>query len=266
MTEQENTNENINNLKFLDDWERNNYCITLTHYNKIMNKEITSRFSKSTMDTISHIVKSINLSEQGISKISQDIIDFEGYTGTKTRHFYNNICDRPGTNYFEVGTFNGSSSIAAVYKNPGTYLFVDNWCQFGGDSNIFKNNIEKYLEQSSKYKFIENDCWKIDVNEIKSNYPNLFNVYLFDGDHAELDHFKALEYYLPILQDEFIFLVDDFNWSCVRDGTMRAIRELNLQIKFRHEIFMSPDDLKNMPNHVGKKTWWNGIAIFLLSK
>ena len=63
------TQENLNNLKFLDDWERNKYCITLTHYDKIMSKQITSRFSKSTMDTISHIVKSINLSDQGISKI-----------------------------------------------------------------------------------------------------------------------------------------------------------------------------------------------------
>ena len=135
---------------------------------------------------------------------------------------------------------------------------MDNWCQFGGNSDIFKNNIERYLEQSSKYKFIENDCWKIDINNIKQK----FNVYLFDGDHAELDHFKALEYYLPILEDEFIFLVDDYTWSAVRDGTMRAIRELNLRIKFRHEIFMSPDDLKNMPNHIGKKTYWNGIGIF----
>jgi len=254
--------ENINNLKFLDDWERNKYCITLTHYNKIMAKEITSRFSRSTMNTISHMVKSINLSEQGISKITQDIIDFEGYTGTKTRHFYNNICDRPGTNYFEIGTFNGSSSIAAVYKNSGTYLFVDNWCQFGGDSNTFKNNMDKYISSESTYSFIENDCWKIHVNDIKQK----FNVYLFDGDHAELDHFNALKHYLPILEDEFIFLVDDNNWPSVRDGTMRAIRELNLKIKFRHEIFVSPDDLKNMPNHVGKKTWWNGIAIFLLEK
>ena len=254
--------QNINDVKFLDDWENNKYCITMTHFDKIIGKEITSRFSKETMETISHIVKSINNADNGISKINKDIIEFEGYTGTKTRHFYNNICDRLDTRYFEVGTFNGSSSIAAVYKNPGTYLFVDNWCQFGGNSDIFKNNIERYLEQSSKYKFIENDCWKIDINNIKQK----FNVYLFDGDHAELDHFKALEYYLPILEDEFIFLVDDYTWSAVRDGTMRAIRELNLRIKFRHEIFMSPDDLKNMPNHIGKKTYWNGIGIFLLSK
>ena len=93
-----------------------------------------------------------------------------------------------------------------------------------------------------------------------------FNVYLFDGDHSELDHFKALEYYLPVLNDEFIFMVDDWNWPNVRDGTMRAIRELDLIVEFRHEIFVSGDDLQNMPNHKGKQTWWNGIGIFLLKK
>jgi hypothetical protein len=93
-----------------------------------------------------------------------------------------------------------------------------------------------------------------------------FNVYLYDGDHSELDHFKALEYYIDNLDDEFIFIVDDLNWENVRDGTMRAIRELNLTVKFRHEIFMSPDDLKGMPRHNGKDTFWNGCGIFLLEK
>jgi hypothetical protein len=249
--------------KFMDDWERNKYCITMTHYEKIIKGELKNPFSDNTFKSIIHIVNSIQNAENNYSDINESIINFEGYTGTKTRHFYNNLCKTNNVKYLEIGTWNGSSSISAVYKNKiKSALFIDNWCQFGGDSNIFKNNIEKYLEKETKFNFIENDCWDIDLSTIKDK----FNIYLFDGDHAELDHFKALEYYLPVLEDEFIFIVDDLNFPNVLDGTMRAIRELNLNIHFRHQIYMSPDDLKGMPNHTGKKTWWNGCGIFLLSK
>jgi hypothetical protein len=93
-----------------------------------------------------------------------------------------------------------------------------------------------------------------------------FNVYLYDGEHYEQDHFQALTYYYEVLEDEFIFIVDDFNWPEVRDGTFKSIEHLKLDVVFRHEIFMSPEDLEGMPNHKGKTSWWNGIGIFLLRK
>lgn len=256
--------------ELLKDWELTNYTITMTHYNMIINGELPlpESINKSTMNRITHIVHSILNSENNLSNIDEstekgrDIMTFEGYTGKKTRHFYNNICNTNNVVYLEIGTYYGSSSISAVYKNNLTdSLFIDNWSQFGGNSDIFKDNIEKYIG-TSKYSFIEGDCWKVDLSEIKPR----FNIYLFDGAHTEMDHFNALDYYLPVLQNQFIFLVDDFNWANVRDGTMRAIRELNLKIIFRHEIFMSPDDVKGMPNHIGRLTWWNGIGCFLLQK
>lgn len=246
--------------------EPDSYLTIDRYVNMIQNKK-DAPFNEKTMKTIEHIVYSIANAENNISKIDdktvegQEILKYEGYTGTKTRHFYNNICERPGTKYIEIGTWNGSSSISTVYKNNiEEALFIDNWCQFGGTSDIFKSAINKF-GQGSKCYLLESDCWKVDLSTIGK-----FNVYLYDGDHAELDHFKALEYYLQVLDDEFIFIVDDFNFYNVRDGTMRAINKLNLNIKFRHEIFLSPDQLQGMPNHYGKKTWWNGIAIYLLEK
>ena len=224
-------------------------------------------FNKNTMAIIHHIVNCIAKAENDKSKIDnltdegKEILEYNGYTGTHTRHFYNNICNTSNVRYLEIGTWNGSSSISATYKNNIDALFIDNWSQFNGSSEIFEKAIKKY-GKTSRCSLLESDCWTVDLSTIE----NTFNVYLYDGAHAELDHFKALEYYLPVLDNEFIFLVDDFTWADVRDGTMRAIRELGLTIKFRHEIFMSPDDLKGMPNHKGKETWWNGIAVFLLEK
>lgn len=248
--------------------------LTLDKYTALYNskEKVNYPFPDDVMRIIHHISNSVINARNGKSKIDinttegKEILEYEGYTGTRTRHFYNNICNSNEVNnikYLEIGTWNGSSSMSAVYNNNITGLFIDNWCQFGGDPNIFRENMDKFGKEASVF-LLESDCWKVDLNELNEVGP--FNIYLFDGDHAELDHFKALDYYYPILEDMFIFMVDDWNWPNVRDGTMRAIDELNLHVLFRHEEFVSQDELKGMPNHHGKKTWWNGIGIFLLSK
>lgn len=230
-------------------------------------------FDDKTMKLVDHICKSIVNARNKISKIDQDteegkeILEYEGYTGINTRHFYNNICSNTSdqietqNHYLEIGTWYGSSSISAIYKNKIDALFIDNWCEFNGDANIFIENIEKF-EGDSNCSLIESDCWSVDLNSIE----NKFNIYLYDGAHTEEDHYKSLKYYIPVLEDQFIFMVDDWCWPDVRDGTMRAIRDLNLKIQFRHEEFLSSEELNGMPNHKGKETWWNGIGIFLLSK
>ena len=203
------------------------------------------------------------------TNLSEDLLKYPGMSGTKTRHLYNNICNlynkiNIDTNYFEIGTFYGSSSIAAMFNNHiNDSLFIDNWAQFGGYKSKFIEAIEKFKTKKSKYSFIENDCWQVDISQLPQNY---FNIYLFDGEHTELDHYQSLSYYIDILQETFIFLIDDWNFSHVRDGTMRAITELNLIVNFRHEIFISPHELKNMPSHEGKHTFWNGVGIFVLTK
>jgi hypothetical protein len=247
---------------------------TLGKYFLKVNNELKEEEPKSdekTMKLVDHICKSIVNARNKISKIDQDteegkeILQYTGYTGTNTRHLYNNICsnfeNETRNRYLEIGTWYGSSSISAIYKNNIDALFIDNWCQFNGDSNIFIENIKKFEGDSNCY-LIESDCWSVDLKSI----PDKFNIYLYDGAHTEEDHYKSLEYYLPVLEDQFIFMVDDWCWPDVRNGTMRAIRNLNLNIQFIHEEFLSSEDLKGMPNHTGRQTWWNGIAIFLLSK
>jgi hypothetical protein len=245
--------------------------LTLSKYLTLTQTETQAPFSDNIMRLIHHISTSVLNARKGESKIDinteegKEILEYDGYTGTRTRHFYNNICDSDklsGIKYLEIGTWNGSSSMSAAYKNKITGLFIDNWSQFGGDPNIFRSNMSKFGKDADVF-LLESDCWQVDLNDLDMG-P--FNVYLFDGDHAELDHFKALDYYIPVLEDVFIFMVDDWNWPNVRDGTMRAIDSLNLHVLFRHEEFVSGDDLENMPEHHGKKTWWNGIGIFLLSK
>lgn len=225
-------------------------------------------FTKPEQCIIQHVMASIMNAQGGYSKLILDdndttryILGYDGYTGTLTRHFYNNVCSKEGTRYLEIGPWSGSSSMSAMYGNNVDAVFIDNWSQFDGDASTLIDNLEKVKTTGANYKLIESDCWKVDDSSLGK-----FNVYLFDGDHSEQDHYQALNHYMKCLDDVFIFLVDDWMWPNVRDGTMRGISTLGLQILFRHEIFLSPEDLNNMPYHKGRSTWWNGIGIFVLKK
>jgi hypothetical protein len=192
-------------------------------------------FDDNIMDIIKHVYNSIINARKGLSKINRntekgkEILKYEGYSGTCTRHLYNNICSYSGfdkVRYLEIGCWYGSSSISAIYKNECDAMFIDNWSQFNGDSNIFKNAINKYT--SKPCYLIENDCWKVDLDNLRK-FINLFNIYLYDGGHDAKEHYNALKYYYDVLEDVFIFLVDDWNWYWVRDGTMMAINDLKLK-------------------------------------
>ena len=56
-----------------------------------------------------------DLIEKTDSKINEEIIKLEGMTGTKTRHFYNNLLSSiENPVYLEIGTWKGSSLCAAM--------------------------------------------------------------------------------------------------------------------------------------------------------
>ena len=93
-----------------------------------------------------------------------------------------------------------------------------------------------------------------------------FNIYLYDGDHTEESHYKALTYYYNCLDDIFIFIVDDWNWKSVRDGTMRAIKDLRLKELFYRQIRTT---LNNQHPEMGspeQKKWHNGLYVCVLQK
>ena len=108
---------------------------------------------------ISQIDLSFKNAEEGISKISEDIIKMEGMTGTKTRHFYNNLLNMEGVRYLEIGTWKGSSVCSGMYENKATIVCMDNWSDFWGPKEEFLANFNKYKGENNA-SFIEVDCFK----------------------------------------------------------------------------------------------------------
>lgn len=205
---------------------------------------------------LNHIITCLRNAECYKSNINEDILNYKGMSGHKTRHFYNNLLTLPNCNYLEIGTYHGSSSISAIYKNKINYaLFIDNWSLFHGDKNIFIDAIRKYNSENNSIRVIDNDCWKIDT----TTFDKKFNIYLYDGGHDYEDQYKAISHYIGVLDKNCIVLIDDWNWEAVRRGTFDVLRDLNIKIKFKYEIFTEEPHY-----YVGFDNWWNGIGIFII--
>jgi hypothetical protein len=67
------------------------------------------------------------------------------------------------------------------------------------------------------------------------------------------------------MEDLFIYIVDDWNDEPVRKGTFDAIRDLNLENVWNHEIRLTNNN-KHTPPDIAESTWWNGVYICILKK
>jgi len=197
--------------------------------------------------------------ENNISKITNDIINMEGMSGTKTRHFYNNLLNTKDARYLEIGTWKGSSVCSAMFGNKAKVICIDNWSEFGGPKSEFLVNFEK-CKGENEATFIENDCYKVDVSVLPK-----FNIYMYDGNHTIDSHYKALLHYYNCLDDIFIFIVDDWNCEKVRQGTINSIQNLNLKVLYEKELRLTWDN-SHTPQPEAANTWWNGIYVAILQK
>ena len=180
-------------------------------------------------------------------------------SGIKTRHFYNNLLNTEDARYLEIGTWKGSSVCSAMCNNKAKVVCIDNWSEFGGPKVEFLYNFQRFIGDNDA-RFIENNCFEIDVLTLPK-----FNIYLYDGNHTNESHYRALLHYYNCLDNIFIFVVDDWNWEDVRNGTRNSIQNLNLKILYEREIRLTFDN-SHTPQELGRNTWWNGIYVAILEK
>jgi hypothetical protein len=182
-------------------------------------------------------------------------------SGKKMRHFLNNLCSQmDDTRYLEIGVWKGSTVCSAMFNNNAFIYCIDNFSTFGGPKEEFLKNFN-YAIGKNNATFINNDCFSIDI----SLFPK-FNIYFFDGHHTYEDQFKAIEYFLPCLDDCFVLIIDDWNWSSVRSGTLDSINKANLTQIYTKEIRTTFDDTHVIGGTQEDKDWHNGICIFVLKK
>lgn len=193
------------------------------------------------------------------SKCSRALLQMEGMSGKKTRHFYNALCAFPETRYLEIGSWKGSTLCAALEGNQIQALAIDNWSYSPEDiRSAFLANLAQHRGENV-VRLLEQNCWDV------KDTGMMFNVYLYDGDHSTESQEKALTHFLSSLDDVFIYIVDDWNDPRVRQGTLSGIGAASLQVCYRREILTS-DDGVHPSIHSQQSDWHNGIAMFVLKK
>jgi hypothetical protein len=199
------------------------------------------------------------------SKLPNWILEMDGMSGVKYRHFINNLINSlKDPRYLEIGCWKGSTLCSAIFGNKVKSYCIDNWSQFDGPKDIFYKNIQKCTDECADIKIIfkEADFRKINYTEIEK-----YNVYFFDGPHEEQDQYDALMLVQPALDDEFIFICDDWNWEKVKNGILNAIKKLNLDVLFSIDI-KTTDDGSHPPENNARQNsnWHNGYYISVLRK
>jgi len=205
---------------------------------------------------IQHIEFSFEKADKYISNINQDIINIDGMTSTKSRHFYNNLLNLDDARYLEIGPWKGSSVCSAMFGNQASIICIDNWSEYGGPRNEFLINFEKFRGQNKNAVLIEKDCFSVKIERLPK-----FNIYMYDGNYSNENITKSLTYFYHSLDDIFIFIINNWNWENVRNNIKTAIDDLKLIILYDKDIRLTLDK-----QHLSSQTWGNGQYIVVLAK
>jgi len=195
------------------------------------------------------------------TRLSPALETMEGMSGRRYRRFANYLVAAvPQPAYLEVGSWTGSTLCAAIHGNRLRAFAIDNWSMFGGPVQAFLRNVADCDSSDVDFNMLTEDFRRVDFSRL-----GRFNVYLFDGPHSRDDQYDGLAMAQPALDDEFVLVVDDWNWSQVRQGSFDAVRDLGLQVLYGIEVRTTLDD--SQPECVRQHSdWHNGYWLAVIRK
>ena len=226
---------------------------------------------------VDHVNLSFERAEKNLSKITPEIIAVEGMSGTKTRHFYNNLLEFDSNlNYLEIGLWKGSTFVSALYKNlKASGLGIDSFDQGWGQQveEKFFQNCSQFLNNGEQFSYHKSDWY--DIDNLVEDKSRKFDVYLFDSSHEEVHQYNAFMKVQHLLSDICVVIIDDWDDVNVRAGTQRAKQDPNLQYSFEFEKFLQYSESgrigetnrdSKFPMHPGCDDFWNGIYVAVLKR
>ncbi len=195
------------------------------------------------------------------TRLSAAVEAMEGMSGRRYRRFINSLVSKVAQpRYLEVGSWMGSTLCAAIHGNRLRAFAIDNWSMFGGPLQAFLRNVADCDSANADFNMLTADFRAVDFARL-----GCFNVYLFDGPHERQDQYDGVVRAQPALDEEFVLVVDDWNWEAVRSGTFDAVRDLGLQVLLGIEIRTTLDG--SHPAIARQQSdWHNGYWLAVLQK
>jgi predicted O-methyltransferase YrrM len=157
-------------------------------------------------------------------------------------------CLEPGECYVEVGTYHGSSLIAAMLESDADFVALDNWSLGDGSREQLERNLA-HFDLAGRPALIEGDAFET----LRSGTLDgrRVGVYYYDNGHEyeqQLDGMRLIE---PYLVDGALVIVDDTDWERVE----RAVDDYLAEQPRATELLGIDGKDRGHPE------WWEGMRV-----
>jgi protein O-GlcNAc transferase len=154
----------------------------------------------------------------------------------------------PAESYVEVGSYHGTSLIAAMVGNDDAdFVAIDNFSMSGASRTELEKNVKHFALELPT--IVEGDAFQVVPSGALAG--KRVGVYYYDNGHTyekQLDGLRMIE---PWLADRALLIVDDTDWEQVE----RATRDyLEQQPKARLLVWIPGKDN-------GYPHWWEGVKV-----
>ena len=201
------------------------------------------------------------------------IEDLTGFSGSKLIGVLQRLSAYQERNdggcYLEIGTFQGLTllSVAKILKHENAFG-IDNFSQLDSENRnqqIIKNrmnsnNITNAILINEDFE----DALK-DLNQYIGKKK--IGVYFVDGPHDYRSQFMCLGLAKPYLSDSAIIVIDDCNYTHVRQAN-RDFLLCNPEFKLFFEGYTAchPGNMTKEKKKAAIEGWWNGVNILVIDR
>ena len=157
-------------------------------------------------------------------------------------------CLDDGESYVEVGTYRGTSLIAAMLGNDGDFVALDNWSMGEGSREQLELNLARF-GLSGRPELLEGDAFETLRSGALAG--RTVGVYYYDNGHEyeqQLDGMRLIE---PHLASPALVIVDDTDWERVQ----RAVDDYLEQQPRATEVLTIDGKDRGHPE------WWEGMRV-----
>src|SRR6266550_263521 len=157
-------------------------------------------------------------------------------------------CLQPDESYVEVGTYHGTSLIAAMLGNDVEFVAIDNWSLGDGSREQLDRNLARFGFAGSA-EIAEGDAFET----LRSGRlaGRKVGVYYYDNGHEyeqQLDGMRLIE---PYLLSPALVIVDDTDWERVE----QAVEDYLAQQPRATQLLRIEGKERGAPH------WWEGMRV-----
>lgn len=171
-----------------------------------------------------------------------------------------NLATEHTPSYLEVGLYCGASFCSSICNNPRLRAYgVDNFSQDFGEPAVrakLSDALAVYQRHPERCQIFEGDFFSMDLSVV----PRPIDVFYYDGIHSFEHQRDCLARFIPLAARQFIWIVDDYHWESVHEGTKEAIKLASGDVSLEFQTELSGVLAGNDP------VWHNGVWVSVVSR